>query len=377
MGQTLSEPVTAKESASVENSMVKVGSSCMQGWRISMEDAHVHVLNIPGDPDTMFFAVFDGHGGASVAKYAANNLHRVIINRPEYQEGSFSDAIKNGFLECDENIKLEEALREEMSGATAITLLLRNKKDVFVGNIGDSRCVASINGNAEPLSVDHKPTDSSERTRIENAGCFVEFSRVNGNLALSRAFGDFGFKSRSDLKPEQQAVCAFPDVVERQIDDSWDFFILACDGIWDVLSNQEVVDFVSRRIAQAMEPEEICEELMTRCLATDSTMGGLGTDNMTCVLVLLLNNQPYQRLVNKYTEIMKERDKERSSSWLETNQSVAERTQTPDCLSIVESTTKKNDENPSDNEPETIVTDIESENNSNEKATVEATETSK
>lgn len=63
MGQTLSEPVTTKESACCQNSELKVGSSCMQGWRITMEDAHTHILSLPEDPGTSFFAVYDGHGG--------------------------------------------------------------------------------------------------------------------------------------------------------------------------------------------------------------------------------------------------------------------------------------------------------------------------
>lgn len=63
MGQTLSEPVTTKESSCCQNSKLKVGSSCMQGWRITMEDAHTQILSIPDDPGTAFFGVYDGHGG--------------------------------------------------------------------------------------------------------------------------------------------------------------------------------------------------------------------------------------------------------------------------------------------------------------------------
>lgn len=63
MGQTLSEPVTAKETTACQNNLYKVGSSCMQGWRIKMEDAHTHILSLPDDPGTAFFAVYDGHGG--------------------------------------------------------------------------------------------------------------------------------------------------------------------------------------------------------------------------------------------------------------------------------------------------------------------------
>lgn len=63
MGQTLSEPVTDKESACCQNEYMKVGSSNMQGWRINMEDSHCHILSLPDDPGTVFLAVYDGHGG--------------------------------------------------------------------------------------------------------------------------------------------------------------------------------------------------------------------------------------------------------------------------------------------------------------------------
>lgn len=63
MGQTLSEPVTQKETSRCENSWLRVGSSCMQGWRVNMEDAHTTILSLPDDPGTAFFAVYDGHGG--------------------------------------------------------------------------------------------------------------------------------------------------------------------------------------------------------------------------------------------------------------------------------------------------------------------------
>ena len=80
---------------------------------------------------------------------------------------------------------------------------------MYVNNAGDSRCVASIDGRSEALSVDHKPADEAERKRIEAAGGFVEFNRVNGNLALSRALGDFAFKGNSELPADQQVSSSY------------------------------------------------------------------------------------------------------------------------------------------------------------------------
>lgn len=307
----MSEPITSKESSALQNVHYKVGSSCMQGWRVSMEDAHVHILSLgPEDPKAAYFGVFDGHGGAKVAAYSANNLHRHIVRRPEYEEGKVEEALREGFLECDRVMRTEESLKDEMAGSTAVVVLTQGK-DLWCANAGDSRCVAGVAGTALALSEDHKPTDVKERARIEAAGGFVEQNRVNGNLALSRAMGDFVFKMNDKLGQADQIVTCDPDIQAATVEADWDFLLLACDGIWDVLSNQEVVDFVTQRLGQGMEPEDICEQLMTRCLSPDCQMGGLGCDNMTCVLVCLLHQQPYQVLVERCALLAASREEER------------------------------------------------------------------
>ena len=100
----------------------------------------------------------------------------------------------------------------------------------FKGNAGDSRAVLGIKGRAKPLSYDHKPQNEAEKQRIQDAGGFVDFGRVNGNLALSRAIGDFDFKKGASLTPEKQIVTAFPDVIEHEISADDEFIVIACDG---------------------------------------------------------------------------------------------------------------------------------------------------
>ncbi|XP_053398734.1 probable protein phosphatase 2C T23F11.1 isoform X1 [Mercenaria mercenaria] len=315
MGQTLSEPVTTKETSSCQNSAVKVGVSCMQGWRINMEDAHCQLLSLPGDKDAMFFAVFDGHGedqqtnpkdvkntrGAKVAQYASSNLHKKIIMQPAYAQNRIAEALKGGFLQIDHDMTQDETMKDELAGTTAISLLIKNKR-LYCANVGDSRAVASVRGRADVLSHDHKPGNEGETRRIIAAGGWVEFNRVNGNLALSRALGDFVFKKNDKKGPDEQIVTAYPDVQERALTNDYEFVVLACDGIWDVLTNQEVIDFIRARIAQRMEPEIICEELMTRCLAPDCQMGGLGCDNMTVCLVCFLHDRPFEDLIRRCSQ---------------------------------------------------------------------------
>ena len=184
----------------------------------------------------------------------------------------------------------DEEMREDLAGTTAICVVIKEQK-LYCGNVGDSRAIASVNGNVEILSTDHKPNNDDERKRITAAGGWVEFNRVNGkpfvflrgdffatriyskkgNLALSRALGDFIFKRNTDKRAEEQVVTgendcssiektpsfrlAAPDVVVKTINENWEFILLACDGIWDVLSNEEVLKFVRTRVAQQMPPE--------------------------------------------------------------------------------------------------------------------------
>lgn len=257
-----------------------------------MEDCHTHLLSMPGDEEASFFAVFDGHGGVKVAQYAGGHLHTKIVQHPDYVKGNYEQVMKESFISLDDDMMNDEDMKDELAGTTAICVLVKDGK-IFCANCGDSRGVMSIRGEAQALSHDHKPSNEAESKRIVAAGGWVEFNRVNGNLALSRALGDFVFKRNDKKTAEEQIVTALPDVTVNDLTEDVEFMVLACDGIWDVLTNQEVIDFIRVRMAMRMEPEYICEELMTRCLAPDCQMGGLGCDNMTVVLICPLHGATY------------------------------------------------------------------------------------
>ncbi|XP_044001196.1 probable protein phosphatase 2C T23F11.1 [Aphidius gifuensis] len=296
MGQTLSEPVTTKISATCRDDNYLVGSSCMQGWRIKMEDCHVHILSLPDDPGTSFFAVYDGHGGATTSQHAGKHLHEYITKTDEYKEGKIIEAMQQGFLQLDKAMQSDSAMKTIRSGTTVIACLIKDNI-LYCANAGDSRAVACVCGEVVPLSRDHKPSLTEERTRIEAAGGWVQFNRVNGHLALSRALGDFMFKDNKSKNQEEQIVTAFPEVQKHNITEDWEFVILACDGIWDVMSSSEVIEFIRNYIAtlknfdKPIYPDEICEELLDHCLAPDALMG-TGCDNMTVVLVCFLHGKP-------------------------------------------------------------------------------------
>ena len=283
-----------------------------------MEDAHTILLSMPNEQSTAFFAVFDGHGGAKVANYASENLYQLLSGNSLYRSGQTEEALKEVFIEFDEMMFNDEKMRDELAGSTAVVLLVRDGK-LYCANIGDSRAVSCVAARVDALSVDHKPTCQGEHNRIVAAGGWVQFNRVNGNLALSRAFGDFVFKRNEKRTALEQIVTAYPDVQTRPLVDELEFVVLACDGVWDVMSNFEVVDFIRRRLCSGMAPQAICEELITRCLAPDCQMGsGIGCDNMTVILICYLNGSTYEqyrdRLINRLSYYS---DNSRHNSYLE------------------------------------------------------------
>ncbi|KAJ5901301.1 Protein phosphatase 2C [Penicillium tannophilum] len=313
MGQTLSEPVVEKTSAEGGDDCCIYGVSAMQGWRISMEDAHAAVLDLqakyinednkptPPDQRLAFFGVYDGHGGDKVALFTGENLHKIVAKQDAFSKGDIEQAMKDGFLATDRAILEDPKYEEEVSGCTASTSII-SKNKIWVANAGDSRSVLGVKGRAKPLSFDHKPQNEGEKARISAAGGFVDFGRVNGNLALSRAIGDFEFKKSPELSPEQQIVTAYPDVTVHEVTQDDEFLVIACDGIWDCQSSQAVVEFVRRGIAAKQDLYRICENMMDNCLASNSETGGVGCDNMTMTVIGLLNGKTKEEWYNQIAE---------------------------------------------------------------------------
>jgi len=124
---------------------------------------------------------------------------------------------------------------------------------------------------------------------IKNAGGKVTpDGRVNGGLNLSRAIGDHAYKQNKSLPLMEQMISPVPDVRTLEVNPSTDpWMILACDGIWNFMSSQEVVDYIQERIEDCPDNKlsGICEELFEHCLAPDTLGDGTGCDNMTAVIV--------------------------------------------------------------------------------------------
>lgn len=296
MGNFLDKPITEKETfeSSVEGKHIKFAVSAMQGWRKDMEDAHITQNRFPGAPNMSLFSVFDGHGGSLIANQSKQRLVEVLQKMEGFtqavsQPQKLGEYMRKAYLEMDAEMReMPEVVREEdTSGCTALSVLITDTH-IICANSGDSRSVMATGGVTVELSFDHKPTNPDERARIENAGGTVSQKRVDGDLAVSRALGDYNYKKTAGCRPEEQKVSAEPEikVVERKPED--EFVILACDGIWDVMSSDDANNFVRTLM---MEGEKslplICEEILDECLLRNSR------DNMSVIVVVFEKGVTY------------------------------------------------------------------------------------
>eukprot|EP00930_Biecheleria_cincta_P082876 TRINITY_DN72519_c0_g1_i1.p1 TRINITY_DN72519_c0_g1~~TRINITY_DN72519_c0_g1_i1.p1 ORF type:complete len:248 (-),score=30.76 TRINITY_DN72519_c0_g1_i1:171-914(-) len=185
--------------------------------------------------------------------------------------------------------------------STAVTALIRcdgppaqsSPLQVVIANLGDSRALLSRAGKAVALSKDHSPNVHSERVRIEQAGGFVanvgNVSRIDGwGLNLTRALGDFHYKNREDLPPEQQKVSCYADVFTIDITADDEFLFLGCDGVFELLNNQGVIDHVRAALQEGKSMPEVVESLVDACCSPSLAQTGcMGGDNVSATIVML------------------------------------------------------------------------------------------
>ncbi|CAL8391768.1 unnamed protein product [Arctogadus glacialis] len=304
MGAFLDKPKTEKHNAHGEGNGLRYGLSSMQGWRVEMEDAHTAMPGLPaqGMADWAFFAVYDGHAGSRVAHYCSKHLLEHIFSAGSGLLGTDNDSddsttdpispvcltveavktgIRSGFLHIDKHMRSCNGM--DRSGSTAVGVLL-SPDHLFFINCGDSRAVLYRNARVCFSTLDHKPCNPQEKERIQNAGGSVMIQRVNGSLAVSRALGDFDYKCVDGKGQTEQLVSPEPEVFEMVRSPELDqFVVLACDGIWDVMSNEELCEFVRSRLEVSHDLERVCNELVDTCLHKGSR------DNMSVVLVCFPN----------------------------------------------------------------------------------------
>ncbi|PHU16212.1 putative protein phosphatase 2C 25 [Capsicum chinense] len=258
---------------------------CKRGRKGAMEDRHSAMVNLQGDSKQGVFGIFDGHGGIKAAEYAAENLNKNIMTELEKttddkieaaenlnknimtELGKTADdkieaAVKNGYLKTD-----SEFLNQEVRGGTCCVTALIQKGNLVVSNAGDCRAVVSRGGLAEALTSDHRPSREDEKDRVEASGGYVDCChgvwRIQGSLAVSRGIGDQYLKQWVTAEPETRILGLNPEL---------EFLVLASDGLWDTVSNQEAVD-IARPLCTGngmQQPLSACRKLIDLSVLRDS-----------------------------------------------------------------------------------------------------------
>lgn len=256
------------------------GAYSDKGARKANEDREVCVTERVHDDVVAFFGLFDGHGGPQVADFLAENLHATVFDRMRNAPDS-SDAlaacVEEAFAATDEEI----FAREMPSGSTAVSVVVRGTC-ALIASVGDSQAVLSTGGRATDMCVAHTPTLSSERERILAAKGNISKGRIYGMLGVSRAFGDNDFKTaRGEFSSRFNGdlVIATPDVVEHDISPQDEFIVLGCDGLFEVMEPQQVVDYVRTKLELHGDVQHACEELVSHAINMGST------DNVSAIIV--------------------------------------------------------------------------------------------
>lgn len=228
---------------------------------------------------TAFLRVEDADGGQSFLQdnVPADSSQNSIASgasspsSPDKAESSKKALIKNALKSIaggssSSSVANTSSSTSATDGGKAIVPPANSRRILYSANAGDARGVLSRNGKAVRLTYDHKGTDKQEAKRITDAGGFVMSGRVNGVLAVTRSLGDTSMK---------EFVVGSPYTTETELCDEDEFLVLACDGLWDVASDQTVVDLIQ----ETNDAEQAAEILLEYALSNHST------DNVTVVVV--------------------------------------------------------------------------------------------
>ena len=239
---------------------------------------------------TSFFAIFDGHGGPSCADYLAENMHRVLA-RQLSQDLSIQDSINSTFSLLEQNF-ISKSIQKNFdnSGSCAISLIT-DKEYLYLANVGDSRGLIGLSKGKKVVQItdDHKPCMESEKNRIEKAGgVIIPGNRTNvsrvlpGRLSVSRTFGDISAKLKQ-LGGNPNVIISTPDIFKIKFNKNFDYLLLASDGVFDVLTNEQVNQAVTQALSS---PGNLYERLtVAGNNVIDLSLQYRSSDNVTCIII--------------------------------------------------------------------------------------------
>lgn len=253
-----------------------VGGCAAAGSRTSGEISPVHL-----------FGVYDGHGGSQVAKFCAERMHEVVAE--EWKSERFCDSewrhrwestFSSSFERADDEA-MTKADAQDMVGSTAVVVVLSSCQ-IITSNCGDSRAVLCRGAETIPLTIDQKPDRADELVRIESEGGKVinwNGARVFGVLAMSRAIGD------RYLRPW---IIPVPEITFTTRTDEDECLVIASDGLWDVMTNDEVGEVarrVLRRRRRSMIDVEVSPAQAVANSLTEIAYGRNSSDNISIIVV--------------------------------------------------------------------------------------------
>jgi len=276
-----------------KSSRFDIGFADTVGRRKSMEDAMIIMGQVGYDEYIDLFAIFDGHGGDSVALFALEMFPFYIEKRIRKYRHDPKLALTLALSDLNESLKK----REIEGGSTALVSLVVDNI-CYIANIGDSRAVMVSGGEAKRITFDHTPDCPSERSRIEENGGTVTsqvtkygkiVSRINDVIAVSRSLGDFQFSDVISAEPE---IFVLDDLENN-------YLILACDGLWDMISDEEAIIICN----QYLNSEDNLIEEAAKRLRDISWYRG-STDNISVMIIRplpdilnLVNNKRKNRCI--------------------------------------------------------------------------------
>jgi len=354
MGAFLDKPLREKTRETGTNNGITFALSSMQGWRQEQEDAHICKSELDTEKFKKWscYMVFDGHGGHDVANHVSQHFIDHLLNQEyfkniessngtalEVNEMCLGNAICDAFLSFDTSMETiwKENIREEKQqsmrgGCTAVGILITETHLVFI-NLGDSRAfyvktdpASDETTQNQELKInfstkDHKPENPEEKARILAAGGTVEKIlgngpyRVDGELSVSRAFGDFNYKkaTRIDQKLAQKdaKVTALPDIQFMERSDRDSFALIACDGVYDVASNSELLKYLEFKFETESSVQKISDELIETCLSAGSK------DNMSAIVIKFEDKTPIGLSNEKIVKLAKVKNELEKFMWID------------------------------------------------------------
>lgn len=206
----------------IANDLIQIAVCTNQGRLPYMEDRYSINMSLdPNYPNKSFFAIFDGHGGSFSAKFCARELPR----RLGQAENISNESLKKIIADLDNDL-----LAEDRKSGTTCTFVIIDyiSLEVIIGNIGDSRVLIGNEDRIIFRTRDHVPNIVAEQQRIEAAGGYIKEGRVDGRLAMSRALGDWSFKT-----PLKKVICD-PDISRRDMSrfGKYWWILLGSDGLF-------------------------------------------------------------------------------------------------------------------------------------------------